>query len=268
MAKRPREPSISLSPMASDDGDASSPATAASSAPLCAIGGEAHTPKYIHLDAIPSSSIQPKAMTCHLPPHPPLIFPNYSAYEVHYHSSHTNRCTTCRANFPSPHFLALHITEHHDPLAASRRARGEKGFACFVEGCDKTCSQWKKRRSHLVDRHGFPRNYDFFIVDTGVDGRRSMLRAGVDARGHRKSSREGRRRSGTETAENTPPTDLRGASVGDEEAEETLTWTPAVLTPASEVDLEQLTASMSSLKMVPRSVTFGKRKGKAGFAKS
>ena len=35
-----------------------------------------------------------------------------------------------------------------------------------------------------------------------------------------------------------------------------------------DVGMDELTSGMSTLKMVPRSVTFGKRKGRSGFAKS
>ncbi|EME85911.1 uncharacterized protein MYCFIDRAFT_161546, partial [Pseudocercospora fijiensis CIRAD86] len=145
---------------------------------------EAHTPKYVEL-AEPEQA-PAKAMQCLLPPHKPLSFAAYNDYEAHYYQSHTNRCRECQKNLPTPHFLELHLSENHDPIVAAKRDRGEKTFACFVEGCEKVCSEWQKRRSHLVDRHGFPRNYDFFIVNNGIDGRRSMLRPGVDAQGHRK----------------------------------------------------------------------------------
>jgi hypothetical protein len=37
---------------------------------------------------------------------------------------------------------------------------------------------------------------------------------------------------------------------------------------SKDVSMDELTTSMLSMKMVPRSVTFGKRKGRSGFAKS
>ncbi|KAF3039412.1 hypothetical protein E8E12_008917 [Didymella heteroderae] len=33
-----------------------------------------------------------------------------------------------------------------------------------------------KRRMHCVDKHQFPKNYDFFIINDGIDRRNSMLR--------------------------------------------------------------------------------------------
>ncbi|EMC92342.1 hypothetical protein BAUCODRAFT_97248, partial [Baudoinia panamericana UAMH 10762] len=132
-----------------------------------------HKPKYAFIQ--PVNPVAP-IMHCILPPHKPLSFSTYSEYEAHYQQSHSNRCSECEGNFPTAHFLELHIAENHDPIVAAKRDEGEKTYACFAEDCEKVCAGWKKRRSHLVDKHGFPRNYDFFIVNTGVDGRRSMLR--------------------------------------------------------------------------------------------
>jgi hypothetical protein len=66
-------------------------------------------------------------MLCSLPPHrQALAFPTYEAYEVHYAQAHVNRCLECGSNFPTAHYLALHIAENHDPLNEARKARGEK----------------------------------------------------------------------------------------------------------------------------------------------
>lgn len=237
----------------------------------------AHTPKYTELDTAEDNR---KTFNCLLPPHKPLIFANYAGFESHYNQNHTNRCRECGKNFPSNYFLDLHLTENHDPIVATKRERGEKTYACFVEGCDKICLEWRKRRSHLVDKHGFPRNYDFLIVDNGIDGRWTMLRPGVDANGHRKSSRErGMRDSsatvGTQTTEASSITlatdsvveggiegDVKRGSISKAMAAKTVM--PAK---SKTVSMDDVTKSMSSLQFVPRSVTFGKKKGKSGFAK-
>lgn len=66
------------------------------------------------------------AMKCTLPPHKePLTFKSYGEYESHYNKFHTNRCLECRKNFPSDHFLGLHIEECHDPLVVVKRDKGE-----------------------------------------------------------------------------------------------------------------------------------------------
>ena len=49
-------------------------------------------------------------------------------------------------------------------------------FACLIPTCDRLCSTAPKRRMHCVDKHQFPKNYDFFIINDGIDRRSSMLR--------------------------------------------------------------------------------------------
>lgn len=76
-----------------------------------------------------STSPEPESvvMYCDLPPHKePERFKSYEQYEVHYRQVHANRCVECNRNFPSEHFLNVHIGDNHDPLTASRRDRGEK----------------------------------------------------------------------------------------------------------------------------------------------
>lgn len=73
------------------------------------------------------TNILPEVMHCSLPPHrETLSFTSYEDYEVHYLQSHVNRCSECSKNFPTGHLLNIHIEENHDPLAAARRARGDK----------------------------------------------------------------------------------------------------------------------------------------------
>ncbi|KAF2213188.1 hypothetical protein CERZMDRAFT_90587 [Cercospora zeae-maydis SCOH1-5] len=224
----------------------------------------AHTPKYVELDE--TSERTGVAFKCLLPPHKSMTFSSYADYETHYNSSHTNRCKECQKNFPTSHFLQLHLGENHDPIVAVKRERGEKTYACFLEGCDKVCIDWKKRRSHLVDKHGYPKNYDFLVVDHGIDGRWTMLRRGIDAAGHRKSSRERRDSTATRTTQTTDTTEQTEATTSEPvEAEPRAAQSKSAQNDAA---LEEVTKSMSALKFVPRSVTFGKRKGKSGFAKS
>lgn len=260
--KRSREDSIS-----SAIEEASHDALLASRSASVEVAG--HAPKYASLE--PEST--PASMRCLLPPHKALSFATYADYERHYQQAHTNRCSDCKKNFPTSYFLELHIAENHDPIVAAKREKGEKIYACFVEGCDKVCSDWTKRRSHLVDKHGFPRNYDFFVVNSGIDGRRSMLRAGVDAQGHRKSSRERRGSSATDATQDTEATSVSEQTSGEREEEEIVAKAEVKeessrteMQPKATSAVDDLTSSMSSLKMVPRSVRFGR--GRAGFAKS
>lgn len=255
MSKRSREESTS-------DADH---ASVISSAQSSNNGSEsAHTPKYTSMEPTKRGET---AMRCVLPPHKTLKFASVSEYETHYQKEHSNRCVECQRNFPTAHFLDLHIAENHDPLVAALRERREKTYGCFVEGCEKKCSAWQKRKRHLVDKHGFPRNYDFFIVNSGIDGRRSMLRRGIDAQGHRKSSRERKNSLGAESSESHEAPSMRSdTEIVEQSGKHRVDHAAKSSTAASGVD--DITNSMSSLNMVPRSVSFGKRKGRFGFSKS
>jgi hypothetical protein len=83
--------------------------------------------KIAELDSSESIEDREVKIYCALPPHKePLQFSSYSDYETHYRDKHTNRCLQCRKNFPSAHFLSLHIEETHDSFAEVRKERGER----------------------------------------------------------------------------------------------------------------------------------------------
>ena len=89
--------------------------------------------KRLQLDPsnVSSASTQNHSISCSLPPHASVTFPTFEAYEIHYEQHHLHRCTECHKNFPSNHYLQLHISENHDPIIAVKRERGERtvGFA-------------------------------------------------------------------------------------------------------------------------------------------
>lgn len=174
--------------------------------------------KIVHLDAPAALSTHHTAvMKCSLPPHQPLSFASFEEYDVHYQKSHMNRCSECHKNFPDEHFLHLHIAENHDPISAAKRDRGEKTYACLIPSCDRLCSTPQKRRLHCIDKHTFPRNYDFFVINDGIDRRSSMLRPQHRRRSSAMSSTTNnghRRRSSTLNS----PTS--GGHSGDSRAEE------------------------------------------------
>lgn len=272
--KRSREDSAS----SEDKISASSPQSTSQDAPSGDIS--VHPPKYALVDAS-SADMESRIMRCLLPPHKPLSFTSYEDYETHYNSAHIHRCSECHRNFPDAHFLDLHISENHDPIVAAKRAKGEKTYTCFVKDCEKVCSDWRKRRSHLVDKHGFPKNYDFLVVDSGLDGKWNMLRLGVDAQGHRKSSRERRSSIATRAIATTQEADAIEVDQQDDaqsghgsvasrsrKLSTSVSNAPQKPMQKAAVSVDDITSSMSALNMVPRSVTFGKRKGRAGFAKS
>ena len=117
MPKRSREdsPSSSISASLSPTPDPSSPAL---------IDGPVHSSKYIQT----SDEHRVRAvMKCSLPPHNDTIsFSTFDDFEIHYAKEHAHRCSECRKNFPTEHFLGLHISENHDPLTEARRAKDEK----------------------------------------------------------------------------------------------------------------------------------------------
>jgi hypothetical protein len=126
---------------------------------------------------------------------------------------------------------------------------------------------------HLIDKHLFPKDYDFYVVNDGIDRRSSMLRSG---RHRRKSSAtqhtmnaDGRHRSST--LENT--TEMQGTGDGKGEAQEESPEGSKILTPGSsqeDADMEGLAGAMSALKFVPPSVRFGRGRGKGrgGFSRT
>ncbi|KIX94267.1 uncharacterized protein Z520_09977 [Fonsecaea multimorphosa CBS 102226] len=162
MVKRSRESSV----LSSSSDTASS------------VAEESQSPRPAKLSAVATVADLPAkpVMQCSLPPHrETLDFASIEDFEVHYAKDHSNRCTSCGKNFPTAHFLALHIDENHNTFREALQAKGEKTYACFVEDCDRKCSTPQKRRLHLIDKHLFPKIYNFRIVDTGIDKSTSML---------------------------------------------------------------------------------------------
>lgn len=144
--------------------------------------------------------------------------------------------------------------------------------------CDRICSTPQKRRMHLIDKHLFPKNYDFFIVNSGIDKRSSMLRA----RQQRPSSAASRalyrdhQANGGSTS-SFPETGSKKALMDPvipsvlTEAEQT-TIEPknvsVVQENPSDVDMDGLSSTLSALKFVPPSVRFGRGGRKGGFSRS
>ncbi|KAL4788047.1 hypothetical protein BJX76DRAFT_316975 [Aspergillus varians] len=203
-------------------------------------------PSKIHFSHAFSNPAIEEAMHCSLPPHrETLSFSSYEDYEVHYRQAHVNRCTECRRNFPTDLFLNLHIEENHDSLVAARRGRGEKTYGCFVENCERKCSTPQKRRMHLIDKHMFPKTYNFYIVNDGIDKQTSMLRSMPSHRRRLSSTpsspKEGRlRHRQTSISLSSPTSKPCPAPVPESRSDET--------------DMADLEKSMSALRFIPASV--------------
>ena len=83
--------------------------------------------KYVQVNTPAAPCIpQESVLCCSLPPHQPVEFESLDEYEIHYNQQHVNRCFTCHRNFPTEHYLGLHIAENHDPINESKKAMGEK----------------------------------------------------------------------------------------------------------------------------------------------
>ncbi|KAJ9626666.1 hypothetical protein H2204_010055 [Knufia peltigerae] len=223
--------------------------------------------KFTPYDMSPSSAV----MQCSLPPHREAVeFSTIEDFETHYAKDHTNRCASCGKNFPTAHFLTLHIDENHNPFRESLQAKGEKTYACFVEDCDKKCSTPQKRRLHLIDKHLFPKAYNFRIIDHGIDKSTSMLREG---RRRRVSTATEPAQSGTHQRQSSrteqPSTNKRGSlAVTPEKGRNGLIdrrpdgKTSSILKSrdgVSDAAINELEVSMSSLQFVPHSVAIRQR---------
>lgn len=192
-------------------------------------------------------------MQCSLPPHKPLEFETADDFDLHYTKEHTNRCSSCGKNFPTSHFLALHLDENHNPVREALAAKGEKTYACFIQDCDRKCSTPQKRRLHLIDKHMFPKQYRFGIVDTGIDRASSMLK---DGRRRRLSSATASANSHARRTTFTPHLSHVSQTPASGAPSETLResaqhrQSPRGLDP----DVQSLARSMSTLQFVPPSV--------------
>jgi hypothetical protein len=129
MAKRSRE---DFEPSSPEDSEATrGPEPAALSVvrpnPTSHTSSSSVVSKIIHLDPESGEARLVTEMRCSLPPHrQTLSFTSYDDYEIHYAKTHVNRCMECRKNFPTDHFLNLHIEENHDALVSVKRDRGDK----------------------------------------------------------------------------------------------------------------------------------------------
>lgn len=124
---------------------------------------------------------------------------------------------------------------------------------------------------HLIDKHLFPKDYDFFVVNDGIDRRSSMLRSG---RHRRRSSAQHhlteieertRRRASTLETANTKEDNEEGEPKSPESADAVTPQT------SQDDDMEGLSGAMSALKFVPSSVRFGGRgrgRGRGGFSRT
>lgn len=124
---------------------------------------------------------------------------------------------------------------------------------------------------HLVDKHMFPKNYDFLIVNDGIDKRSSMLRTR-----HRRASSAAERAVRREKQSGVKGGQKLDEDANDENGEENTQAGRAQQAPkpvangdsADKPDMDDLALGMSALKFVPPSVRFGRGGRRGGFARS
>ncbi|QDS77581.1 hypothetical protein FKW77_001613 [Venturia effusa] len=286
MSKRARSQSVSSSPDVDMDSDNSSEALTPSASTPSACTDPDHPVKYAHYDG--PASVQATVIRCALPPHKPIKFLRYDAYEIHYQKFHSNRCLDCNRNFPSEHYLSLHIADNHNPLHDILRERGDATYSCFAEGCDYKFKNQHKRRMHAIDKHGFPKFFDFFIVNTGIDKRTSMLRPKPHGRKKPRATNQSEASASMEvekgevlshqgsfSADTASPevekeqlSSHQGSvcSGKDDDMEDISSHQGSVSADKNNdmEDISSLTAKMSALNFVPRGVRFGKSQ-RGGF---
>ncbi|CUS10814.1 unnamed protein product [Tuber aestivum] len=241
------------------------------------LSSESGCSKHVCLDSL--SNEPTPSISCFLPPHcsgEPFV--SHEQFETHYIQAHTNRCHECGRNFPSLRFLDLHIAENHDPLTELKRERGDKTYACFVEGCDRLCSTPLKRRMHLIDKHHFPKEYNWNIVKWGIDKCTSLLTrkrsppqtfitgetpttGGRDKPRSANSIHKGELERPLRANDNLVV--ATGATAGGtQQRVQNGEGSKSVLKAENkEVDMDDITFTMSSLKLVPTSIRFGRRGG-------
>lgn len=200
-------------------------------------------------------------MQCSLPPHrQALDFNSIEAFELHYHKDHCNRCSSCDKNFPSAHFLSLHIDENHNSLRAEREAKGEKTYACLVEDCEKQCSTPQKRRLHLIDKHLFPKSYNFRVINSGIDKRTSMLtepkpqRRRVSTTGTPADRVTRHRRASSQLLESSAEKGYDNSTSSETYPKTVVSRSPALPSTTMNDQVDDLTKTMSALQFVPSSV--------------
>ncbi|CAO2147264.1 unnamed protein product [Urochloa humidicola] len=83
-------------------------------------------------------------------------------FEDHYVTRHTASCSVCSRVYPTSRLLSIHVSEAHDSYFQAKVARGFPMYECLVEGCGVKLKSYKSRQQHLIDKHQFPKSFEFF----------------------------------------------------------------------------------------------------------
>ncbi|KAJ7708860.1 hypothetical protein B0H17DRAFT_1031113 [Mycena rosella] len=213
------------------------------------------------------SSITHHPLLCTLPPtcnHSPTPIANSKDLETHYATYHAHVCeeSGCNCVFPDARLLEIHQTECHDPLAAVRKDKGEKIFACHLASCARLFLTPKARRLHLIQGHGYPKEYYFAVTNKGVGG--LLKRWGEGA-----SLMRGQWKPREPPATSTSHPDVLVEEDDDDEEDEAAPATPhpSQQHPSMTGEgIDSLADSLNALSLVPPSIRFGRGGKNGGFA--
>ncbi|KAJ7308586.1 hypothetical protein DFH08DRAFT_490648 [Mycena albidolilacea] len=211
-----------------------------------------------------SSTAHP--LLCTLPPtcnHHPTPIANSKDLEAHYATYHAHVCEEqgCNCVFPDARLLEIHQTECHDPLAAVRKDRGEKIFACHLASCSKMFLTPKARRLHLINGHGYPKEYFFAVTNKGVGGLLKRWGDGASLmRGQWKA------RESPDTSEPPEPQSPSVLVEEDDDEDDDMPTTSHQQPPTTGGGIDSLTDSLNALALVPPSIRFGRGGKNGGFS--
>ena len=178
----------------------------------------------------------------------------------------------------------------HPPSHHSSAHTDSTQFACHLASCPRYFLTPKARRLHLISAHGFPKEYFFAVTNKGIGGLLRQWGEGASLLRGKWTPREARREVAGEddsddveeneageegrdegnirdlpvggTSFTQPPNKTEPRSEPKTTTAPARTRAPAAVAPppAPEPDaaLSSLSASLSSLSLVPRSIRFGR----------
>ncbi|KAJ7105115.1 hypothetical protein C8R43DRAFT_864234, partial [Mycena crocata] len=207
-----------------------------------------------------SSAVHP--LLCTLPPtcnHNPTPIANSKDLETHYATYHAHVCeeSDCNCVFPDARLLEIHQTECHDPLAAVRKDRGEKIFACHLASCSRLFATPKARRLHLIQGHGYPKEYYFAVTNKGVGGLLKRWGEGASLMRGQWKPRD---------APTNRPDSVVVEEDDEEEDQDAAPDTPLHRAAPVGEGVDSLADSLNALSLVPPSIRFGRGGKNGGFA--
>lgn len=158
-----------------------------------------------------------------------------------------------------------------------------------MEDCDKICSTPQKRRMHLTDKHMYPKvdsihpsliilytlaltahqNYDFLIVNSGIDNRSSMLRTSTRRPSSAVSpAMDGESLSIDVRTRYRPLQNPKGSKAKSPWAASVKEETTVLKDSGSDAAIDDITGTISALRFVPPSVRFGRGGRRGGLSRS